>query len=207
MPSQPGTPGQAALTPRDAVGSQPPVEAQGGGGDLSSNPPMAPQGAEALSRHPTEVAPAALEAGVQELSISDSSRLPILPESLIPAPVTVLRSLQQSVSPHQHHPDPGQQAPLMTTAPLTATPQSTLPGMPTQQFMHTGSMHMSSPPPMSNPTFPVTQVPVSSSLAHNGGGVSSTGLPQGPPTISLPTVAPTISLGPSPNLIPSTSNA
>jgi hypothetical protein len=120
--------------------------------------------------------PPLLETGVQALAISDPPRLP---GSFTPAPVTVVRSTP-SRQTDGHTP--------FTSLP-DATPATNLPGMPAQQF----------PPP--GPTAQVSQT----FLPPTQDGLSSLGFPSAPPTISLPTVAPTISLDPTPNLIPASS--
>lgn len=140
-------------------------------------PPPSPSAAVALegtALPPASKPPTSLETEVQALIISDP---PKLPDSFRPAPVTVVRSTPPR--------PPLGQVPL-TSLP-SATPPTSLPGMPTQQF----SLPSGAPP--------TTQV---SLIPRMSEGLAAAGLPLAPPTISLPTVAQTISLSPTPSLIP-----
>lgn len=167
VPSQPGTPGQSAPPP--------PNEPQrvGVASDATCLPP-----------------PSSVETGIQQLTLTESPQAtPTLPESLTPAPVTVVRSTPRQGHAHMSHP-PGH--PPITTLP-SAMPPSSLPGMLSQHFN-----------PSAVPRY--ASIPMTTGTSQdNYTALQSMGLPPAPPTISLPTVAPTISLGPTPNLIPSSS--
>lgn len=149
-------------------------------GQASAPPPRAPSGVEEDATRPAAVT-APLETGVQAMAISDP---PKLPDSLTPAPVTVVRS-PPSHPTNEHHP---------STFLPSATPPTSLPGMPAQQFG-------------SQPTPTQVQTTQMSQLPNLPTGITpyQDSLPSAPPTISLPTMAPTISLGPAPNLIPTSS--
>lgn len=126
-----------------------------------------------------------LENGVEALAISVP---PKVPDSFTPAPVTVVRTPQRPNAEQISLP--------------SATPQNSLPGMPTQQMT-----------PMAMSQVPLGPARGAEAAAGNpvslpsqpGISFAGSGLPSAPPTISLPTVAPTISLGPTPNLVPATS--
>ena len=174
MPSQPGTPGQSS-PPTQGSPAPPP----------QGSPALPPQGSPAASGDnlpPTS----SVELGVQQLVISDSPRAtptvsqttPTVSESLIPAPVTVVRS-----TPSQNH----THLPWTSGQPPSALPPSSLPG---QQFTTVTSQ-------VAPPTSDTSSVTTPS--------LQSAGLPLAPPTISLPTMAPTISLGPAPSLTPASS--
>ena len=135
-----------------------------------------------------------LETGMQDILLSDDGRLPVLPHSLTPAPVTVLRS-----SAH-----PSQQLGKVNTTTTHPTAQEMGVNLPT-------TTHPASLPGMAMEQQVAYRVPLASSsslpsYAPSTTGSSSitltslsSGLPSMPPNIHLP-VAPTISLGPTPSL-------
>ena len=130
-----------------------------------------------------------LESGLQEMSIAETPpRLPppSIPDTLTPAPVTVVRSTPSQAPP-----------PSVSTRP-NATPPTSLPGMPDQQFkLMTGSGVEAQAQVSSFSRVPVTMASYLQTITTS----TPLTLPSAPPTISLPSVPPTISLGPAPKLI------
>ena len=215
-----------------------------------------------------------IENGVEALSLEDTPQVSTLPDSLMPAPSTVVRSSpqkqplsadmghpplegtpqsqstfpQQAVPPHGSSISTGtfpQTQPALHQISLSSNvptfhPGATGPPHPPQQQQQQQQQQLSAmygvPPPAATQ---LTTLPGASTIPHStpvsgGHGYSQatpsiqatpsygvpqmtgvypsatsqatlSGLPPLPPTISLPSVAPTISLGPAPNLM-STAN-
>ena len=171
MPSQPGTPGQiGSPAPPQAMHEPPAVTRESTVGGSSTTP-----------------LPPSLEPGLQELSIaakpSPHIPPPNIPETLTPAPVTVVRSPAQAT--HPSFP--------------SATHPTSLPGggvgMQGQQNLAAGAGGMA------QAQVPFGSSPIAYSQVLGAAPPTLGGLPLSPPTISLPFVAPTISLGTPPKLI------
>ena len=169
VPSQPGTPGQVSSPAPPQAMHQPPTTAT----EATVGGPLDGEGL-----------PPSLEPGLKELSITETPQLPApnIPETLTPAPVTVVRSTPAQAPP--------------PSFPLNATPPTSLPGavggggVLDHQF--TAGITQTQVPPF-------TSIPVTTGAYSQSVGT----FPSAPPTISLPSVAPTITLGPTPKLISS----
>lgn len=154
--------------------------------------------------------------------------LPTLPSTLTPAPFTVVRSPSPSSqkmaapegsTPHILTPhtststahQPQHLPPAFAGSPLTASQPHSLPAGQGSQVAVSIPAQLSASPlsalPGSQPAAPPTpnhahlsQVTPPNSSEGSKFGATVSGLPTAPPTITLPSLAPTISLGPSPPL-------
>lgn len=183
-PQSHNTPGSVDTHVASPSGTRPLEPGIGGGGGVDAAPPFTA---------------AALESGMHDMLLSECGRLPALPQSLTPAPVTVLRSSSNS---SQHldmvssmtTPPVAQQMVNMEPQP-SATHPANLPGTVTEQQ---AVYRVPLVPPTSSPS----SVPSYTASSMAPPLISLTGLPglsSMPPSIRLP-VAPTISLGPTPSV-------
>ena len=182
VPNQPGAPKHQQMYSASLPQHHGPPDSEGVHAPPTSDASLPAPGASSSSSA-ASVSP--LQEAVQDMSLSEGTQLPMLPQALTPAPVTVLRS---SSNPSQHV---GMGYPAATysvapqvdhvTPPPAATQQVGLPGtLPEQQVA-------ARPPLVPMSCNPAPPPPTSLS--------SFSGLSSMPPSIRLP-VVPTISLNP-----------